>query len=105
MLPSDPNKREEFFNFINRAVKLKEREDEIKEQVKEDLATLKEEVEEHFGKEFVSEFLSKVKTKHQFPKETKKANKVLEDVAELEILEKNHSNAVLEKVLNRDSDF
>jgi hypothetical protein len=36
MLPQDPNKRKEFFNFINRAVALKEGEDRIKEQVKED---------------------------------------------------------------------
>ena len=77
MLPPDPNKRKEFFNFINRAVALKEQEDKVKEQTKEDLASLKEEVEEHFGKEFVSEFVSKVNTKHKFVKETKKANKIL----------------------------
>jgi hypothetical protein len=105
MLPQDPNKRKEFFNFINRAVALKEGEDRIKEQVKEDLAILKEEVEELFGKEFVSEFTSKVKIKHQLAKESKKANKVLEDIAELEILEQNHTADVLKEALGKDVHF
>ena len=102
MLPPDPNKRKEFFNFINRAVALKEQEDKVKEQTKEDLASLKEEVEEHFGKEFVSEFVSKVNTKHKFVKETKKANKILEDVAELEILEKAQVDETFNEMMNRD---
>ena len=42
MLPPDPNKRKEFFNFINRAVALKEQEDKVKEQTKEDLINFPE---------------------------------------------------------------
>lgn len=86
MLPADPNKRREFFNFINRGVNLKEREDKIKEEVKSDLASLKEEVEEHIGEEYVKEFLVKVNTKHKLNKEKEKVNKTMEQIAELEIL-------------------
>lgn len=104
MLPSDPVKRKEFFNFINRGVVLKEREDKIKEEVKEDLSSLKEEVEELIGEEFGKEFVSKVNTKHKLNKETEKANKILEQVAELEILEQNHVRDTFTEVLARRDD-
>lgn len=83
MIPSDPRKRKEYNDLINRGVQLLREQD----QLKLDLAQLKDEVEEEIGKDFAKEFLAKVKTRFSCGKVQQTVDKKLEIIAELEVLE------------------
>lgn len=84
MIPDGVEKRKAYNDLIDRGVQLLREQ----EQIKEDLAQLKAEVEETIGKDFAKEYPVKVKTRHSCGKEEEKANKKLEIIAELDILEK-----------------
>jgi len=87
MLPESIEKRTQLNNLIERGVQLLREQD----QLKDDLDQVKQEVEEEIGKDFAKEFLAKVKARHQAGKTRADADKKLEILAELEILENANS--------------